>query len=69
VTPVDCTVHGVLQAIILEWVTIPFSRGSSQARESNSGLPHCRQILYQLTHQGSPSGKERLNRTINNTVR
>ena len=21
---------------------------------SNSGLPHCRQILYQLSHQGSP---------------
>ena len=20
----------------------------------NSGLPHCRQILYQLSHQGSP---------------
>ena len=22
----------------------------------NPGLPHCRQILYQLSHQGSPSG-------------
>jgi len=21
---------------------------------SNPGLPHCRQILYQLNHQGSP---------------
>ena len=21
---------------------------------SNSGLPHCRKILYQLSHQGSP---------------
>ena len=25
-------VHGILQAIILEWVAIPFSRGSSQPR-------------------------------------
>ena len=26
----DCTVHGTLRARILEWVTFPFSRGSSQ---------------------------------------
>ena len=26
----DYTVHGILQARILEWVTFPFSRGSSQ---------------------------------------
>ena len=32
--PVDCTVHGILQARILEWVAIPFSRGSSQPRDS-----------------------------------
>ena len=30
--PTDCTVHGVLQARILEWVAFPFSRGSSQPR-------------------------------------
>ena len=28
-----CIVHGILQARILEWVTIPFSRGSSQPRD------------------------------------
>ena len=33
--PMDCgppgfSVHGILQARILEWVTIPISRGSSQ---------------------------------------
>ena len=28
--PMDYTVHGILQARILEWVAIPFSRGSSQ---------------------------------------
>ena len=31
--PMDYTVHGILQARILEWVAIPFSRGSSQPRD------------------------------------
>ena len=30
---VDYRVHGILQAIILEWVAFPFSRGSSQPRD------------------------------------
>ena len=29
----DCIVHGILQARILEWVDFPFSRGSSQPRD------------------------------------
>ena len=28
--PMDYTIHGILQARILEWVAIPFSKGSSQ---------------------------------------
>ena len=28
--PMDYTVHGILQARILDWVAFPFSRGSSQ---------------------------------------
>ena len=31
--PMDCIVHGILQARILEWVAFPFSRGSSQSRD------------------------------------
>ena len=36
--PMDCSlpgsfVHGILQARILEWIAIPFSRGSSQPRD------------------------------------
>ena len=31
--PMDYTVHGILQARILEWVVIPFSRGSSQLQD------------------------------------
>ena len=84
------TVHGILQARILEWIAVPFSRGSSQpsdwtqisciadilftswvtgkpkntgvgslsllqriflTQESNRGLLHCRQKLYQLSYQ------------------
>ena len=92
-SPPGSSVRGILQAGILEWVAIPFSRGSSRPRdrtqvsrmqadslpaeplgkpkstgvgslsllqgiiptqESNRGLLHCRQILYQLSYQGSP---------------
>ena len=31
--PMDYTVHGILQARILEWVAFPFSRASSQPRD------------------------------------
>ena len=56
--PMDCSlpgfsVHGILQARILEWVAIPFSRGIFPTQGSNPGLPHCRQILYHLSYQGS----------------
>ena len=89
----EYTVHGILQARILEWVAFPFSRGLPKpgiaprfptlqadslpaessgepkntgvsslsllqwiflTQESNRGLLHCRQILYQLSHKGSP---------------
>ena len=54
----DCSlpgssVHGILQARILEWVAMPSSR-DLEAKGSNPGLPQCRQILYCLSHQGSP---------------
>ena len=41
-------VHGILQARILVWVAVPFSRGSSQTQGPNPGLLHC-------SHQGSPT--------------
>ena len=31
--PMDCIVHEILQARILEWVAVPSSRGSSQSRD------------------------------------
>ena len=114
--PMDCSplgfsVHGILQARILEWVAMPSSRGSTRnwdrtqlscvsrtgkhiesesclvvsnswwphglynpwnspgqnigvgslsllqgifpTQGLNPGLPHCRQVLYQLSHKGS----------------
>ena len=51
--PMDCSppgssVHGILQARILEWFSMPSSRGSS----------HCRLILYLLSHRGSPDDRD-----------
>ena len=59
--PTSSSVHGILQARILEWIAISFSRGSSQSKDSwrrtwqgwNLGLLHCRQIPYHLSRQGS----------------
>ena len=50
----DYTVCGILQRRILEWIAFPFSRGIFPTQGSNPGLPHCRRILYQLSHKGSP---------------
>ena len=58
--PMDCSltgssVHGIFQAIVLEWIAISFSRGIFLTQGLNPGLPHCRQMLYRLSHQGSQS--------------
>ena len=57
--PMDCglpgsSVHGILQARILEEVAIP--QGIFPTQGSNPSFLHCRQILYSLSHQGSPVG-------------
>ena len=39
------SVHGILQARILEWVAVPSSRGSFRPM-SPATLSHCRQIIY-----------------------
>ena len=48
--PSDFSVHAILQARILQWVTMPSSRGSALTQGSNTNLPRCRQILYHLMH-------------------
>ena len=59
--PVDyrlagCSVHGILQERILEWVSMPSSRGSSQLRDQTH-VSHVscigRWVLYHQHHLGS----------------
>ena len=59
--PVDCSppgssVHGILQARILEWVAMPSSRGSSPPRDrTHVSYVSCigRQVLYHQRHLGT----------------
>ena len=57
--PVDCSlpgssVHGILQARILEWVAISFSRGSSQLRDRTCVSCIGRRILYRWATWKAP---------------
>ena len=58
VIPRDYTVRGIPQARILEWLAFPFTRGSSQPRDQTQVSLICRQILFQLSHKGSPGHLE-----------
>ena len=42
--------HGILQARILEWVAIPFARGSSQPRDQTqvSCIMHKKAKIYRI---------------------
>ena len=51
--PMDYTVHGILQARMLESLL----QGIFPTQGSNPGLLHWRWILYHLSHQGSPWDK------------
>ena len=44
----DSSVHGISQARILEWIAIPFFRGSSRSRDQTQTLVSCigRWVLY-----------------------
>ena len=54
----DYAVHGILQARILEYSGVVGSCSLFQrifpTQGLNTGLPLCRWILYQLSHQGTP---------------
>ena len=56
--PLDCSlpgssVHGILQARILEWVAMPSSRGSSQPRDQTE----VSSTLWADSVPSEPSGK------------
>ena len=50
----DSSVHRILQTRILEWVAIPFSKGSSHPKDQTQISCIAGQILDSLSHQGSP---------------
>ena len=57
--PMDCrppgsSVHGILQARILEWRCHSLLQEIFLTQRSDPGLLPCRQILYCLSLQGSP---------------
>ena len=57
--PMDCSppcssVHGDSQGRNTEVGCHALLQRIFSTQGSNPGLPHCRQILYQLSHQGSP---------------
>ena len=58
--PMDCSlpgssIHGISQVRVLEWVAMSFIQAIFLTQGRNPGLPHCRQMLYCLSHQGSPN--------------
>ena len=60
--PMDYTAHEILQARILEWEppeywSLSLLQGIFPNQGSNSGLLHCRRMLYQLSHKESPKIK------------
>ena len=62
--PVHYTVYGILQARILECDSLSLLQGIFPTQGSNPGLPHCRLILYQLSHQGSSARDVALSQRI-----
>ena len=53
--PIDCgplgsSVHGILQARMLEWIAMPSPRGSSRARDHRTSVSYVscigKQVLY-----------------------
>ena len=52
-SPPDSSVYGILQASILEWVAISFSRGSFQPRDWTWVSCIAGRLFYHLSHQGS----------------
>ena len=50
----DYTVHRIFQARILEWVAVPFSKGSSQPRDQTQISHTVGRFFTNLSYQGSP---------------
>ena len=53
-SPTGFSIHGILQAKILRWEVIPFSRGSSRLRDRIQSSCNPGGLFNHLSHQGSP---------------
>ena len=59
--PMDYTVHGILTPVFWSGVgSCSLLWGIFPTQGSNPSLPHCRRILYQLSHQGSIAYKRKI---------
>ena len=58
--PMDYTVHGILQARTLEWVTFPFSRGSFQPRDRTHVSHIAGRFFTSWATREAPMGKTTL---------
>ena len=54
-SPPGSSVHGILQARILEWVTVPFSRGSSWPNSQTHLSLTGRRVLHHCSWDGKES--------------
>ena len=69
--PMDCSppgssVHGILQARVLEWVAMPFSKGSSWCSDRSHVSCISRWILY---HRATWEAQEQISSTLNDNLK
>ena len=55
--PLDCAFHEILQATILKWVAIPFSRGSFQPKDRTQ-VSHTAGVFLPSEPLGKPKNTE-----------
>ena len=69
IAPPGSSVHGILQARILEWVAIPFSRVSSQLRDQ-TGVSHSagRFFTIWVTREATNYSSENLRTTGRDSI-
>ena len=58
-SPPGSSDHRILQARILEWVAIPFSRGIFLNQGLNPGFHTADEFFYHLSHQESPNSSRK----------
>ena len=67
-SPPGSSVHGIFQARITGVGSQSLLQGIFPTQGLNPGLLHCRQILYQLRHQGSPKDVSEVGHTSERMV-